>query len=558
MHDLSHSPTGMVRIADYLVERLMDNGVETAFGVPGDFVLRLFEHIEQGPLEMVNTCDEQGAGFAADAYARIRGLGAVFITWGVGGLKIANTTAQAFAEESPVVVISGTPSTTETAERALLHHMVDGYDTQLRVFEQITVATAVLDDPETACREIDRVIEAAMLHKRPVYIEIPRDMTLAESPRPASRPSSRPQSDPPTLAAAVDDAIGMLETASRPVSFVGIQVARLGLLDKAVNLVDHTSIPVSVMPMDKSAFPEDDPRFIGVYAGKLSRAEVVDFVENADCVLMLGTLLTDTNMGAGSAKLPMERTIHVQRDRVRIGYRTYERVRLEDFLDALLSRELPSFNGVDTPRQPDVCSTWQANASEPVTVRRMFDRLGCFLERDMTVIADPGDAMFGSLDLPVHRDHGYLANAFYASLGFAVPASIGVQMADRSRRPVVLVGDGAFQMTGMELATSLRYGLSPIVIILNNAGYTTERLMIDGTFNDVLPWNYTKLIDVFGGGTASLVKTEGELDRALDEAAKSDSLCIIEIRLETMDASDALLRLTEGLGMAAAGNTAVS
>lgn len=546
------SPSGMVRLADYLVERLQAHDVDTVFGVPGDFVLKLFRHLEQGPLTIVNTVDEQGAGFAADAYARLRGLGVACVTWGVGGLKIANTTAQAYAEESPVIVISGAPSRDEQGSHIPLHHSINGMDTQRRIFEHITVATAVLDDPETACREIDRVINAALVQKRPVYLEIPRDMTLADCPRPTTRPAGRPHSDEPTLLAAVDDALGMLRAASHPVVMVGMEIARYGLMNEALDLIDRTALPVAVMPLDKSALPETHPRFVGVYAGAMARPEVVDIVESADCVLMLGSMLSDMNMGGGSGHIAPERTILIQRDAVRIGYRTYERVRLEDFLIELLRRELPSFTHLAVPPRPEL-PPWTAEPDTPISVARLFARLAGFLTEDMVVIADPGDAMFGSLDLPVKRDHAYIANAYYASLGFAVPASIGVQVADRSRRPVVLVGDGAFQMTGMELATSLRYGLTPVVILLNNEGYTTERLMIDGAFNDVLPWNYTALVDLFGAGSSFLVGTEEELDRALVDAAASDTLCIIEVRLARLDASAALLRLTEKLG-AAAGN----
>ena len=207
---------GLTRIADYLVARLGRHGVEHVFGVPGNFVLRLFEYLETTDLTVVNTCDEQGAGFAADAYARMRGLGVVCVTYGVGGLKVANSTAQAWAEESPVVVISGAPAVSERDTSALLHHVVNGYDNQLRIFERLTVATAVLDDPETACREIDRVIDAALLHKRPVYLEIPRDMTLMEVPRPRSQARPAPRSDQASLAAAVDDAVSLLRAARQP------------------------------------------------------------------------------------------------------------------------------------------------------------------------------------------------------------------------------------------------------------------------------------------------------------------------------------------------------
>jgi len=559
MHDRSLHPTGMVRIADYLVERLAAHGVEHVFGVPGDFVLRLFQHLEHGPLTVVNTCDEQGAGFAADAYARLRGLGVVCVTYGVGGLKVANTTAQAYAEESPVIVISGAPSTREQADKVLLHHMVEGFDTQKRVFDQITVDAVVLDDPETACRAIDRAINAALLHKRPVYIELPRDMTLAEAPRPATFAPGRPQSDPDTLAAAVEDALTILRAARQPVAFLGMQAARFGLLDHAMRILERTAITAAVMPLDKSAVSEHHPRFLGVYAGKMSRPQVADYVENADCLLLLGTLLTDVNLGGNTANIRPERCIDARRDKVRIAHRTYEQVRLEDFVAALAASDLPSFATVPMPKRPDTCAAWQAEPDAPMSASRLFERLGCFLPENVTVIADPGDAMFGAMELPVQQDHEFLANAFYASLGFAVPASIGAQLAAPERRPLVLVGDGAFQMTGMELSTSLRYGLNPIVVILNNAGYVTERLMIDGAFNDVLPWDYTKLPALLGGGRAFLVETEGDLDGALAEvAADTESLCILDVRLPQMDASPALQRLAAQFGAAASGKPVVA
>src|SRR2546425_7576669 len=166
-------------IGEYLIERLHAHGVRHVFGIPGDYVLSFYEQLQRSPLQVVNTCDEQGAGFAADAYARVHGLGVVCITYCVGGLKVANTTAQAFAEKSPVVVMSGAPGTNERVKNPLLHHKVRDFDTQLKVFEQLTVASTVLNDPQTAFREIDRVLTAALRYRRPVYIELPRDMVAA-------------------------------------------------------------------------------------------------------------------------------------------------------------------------------------------------------------------------------------------------------------------------------------------------------------------------------------------------------------------------------------------
>jgi indolepyruvate decarboxylase len=535
-------------VADYLVCRLREHGVDHVFGVPGDFVLTLFEHLESATdLTLVNTCDEQGAGFAADAYARLRGLGAVCVTYGVGALKIANSTAQAYAEEVPVVVISGAPSRKQRASDLLLHHVIKGFDNQHRVFEHLTVATAVIDDAATACREIDRAIDAALRYKRPVYIELPRDLTLAEvDPIPMTTRTTATHRDDATLAAAVNDAIAQIQASTQPALFVGLEAVRFGLLDQVRELIERHSFPSFVMPLSKSAISEQHPCFGGVYGGAMSRADVREFVESADCLLMIGSLMTDLDLGGNTAHLATEKMIFASRDRVRIAHRTYENVRLEDFLDGLLRADLPDFSHVAKPAQV-AHTVWQSQPQTDVTVARLFERLGDFLDENTIVIADPGDATFGALDLPVRQSYDFLANAFYASLGFAVPASIGAQLASPDRRPLVLVGDGAFQMTGVELSTALRYNLSPIVVVLNNKGYLTERLLTDGAFNNVLPWRYAALTEVFGAGRSFVVNTEEELDAALTAAGASTDLCILDVQLDPRDASPALHRLAEGL-----------
>jgi indolepyruvate decarboxylase len=545
--------TGEVRIGDYLIERLGALGVGHVFGVPGDFVLGFFRMLDRSPLAVVNTCDEQGAGFAADAYARIKGLGAVCVTYGVGGLKVANTTGQAYAEMSPVVVISGAPGLQEQEDQPLLHHKVRFYDTQRLVFEQLTVASAVLDDPETACREIDRVLAAALTHKRPVYLELPRDMVdeLASRPDagedgPAER---RPAVDPLALRAAVDEVVERLRAARQPVAFLGVEAARQGLLDEAMAIIEQMGLPTAVTLLDKSAIGEQHPLFLGVYSGAMSRREVAEYVESADLLLLLGSLLTDVALGGGTARLDRSRFIHATDGKLVVAYHAYDDIPMADLLAALAGADLPRFAPSLPP--PPRQEPWVARAT-PVTVERLFRRLGSFLTDDTVVIADPGDAMFGAIDLPVRRDHEFLANAFYASLGFAVPASIGAQLAAPTRRPLVLVGDGAFQMTGTELSTSIRFGLDPIVVVFDNGGYAIERMMVDGGFNDVLAWDHTRLPDLFGAGVAFDVRTEEELDQALEGArANVGSMCIIRVRLDPKDSSPATRRIAERFGRAA-------
>lgn len=547
---MSQAAATEVRIGEYLIERLGALGVGHVFGVPGDFVLGFFGMLDQSALTVVNTCDEQGAGFAADAYARIRGLGAVCVTYGVGGLKVANTTGQAYAEMSPVVVISGAPGLREQEQQPLLHHKVRFYETQRLVFDQLTVAATVLDDTTTACEEIDRVLGAAIARRRPVYIELPRDMVDELAPRPVHASVEEPsETEPQVLAAAVEEVVARLRSARQPVAFLGVGAARFGLLDEAMVIIERMRLPVAVTLLDKSAISEQHPRFLGVYAGAMSRPEVREYVESADLLLLLGALLTDVNLGGGTARLDRSRFIHAADGRLAVAYHAYEGIALADLLAALAAEDLPRFEPT-LPRVP-VIRPWEADAV-PITVGRLFERLGSFLTDDTVVIADPGDAMFGAIDLPVRRDHEFIANAFYASLGFAVPASIGAQLAAPGRRPLVLVGDGAFQMTGMELSTSIRFGLDPVVVIFDNGGYGIERLMVDGSFNDVLAWDHRHLVDLFGAGVAFEVRTEQDLDRALEGALAAPGVpAILRVMLDPADTSPATRRLAERFGASA-------
>lgn len=544
----------LVRVGDYLIERLRAHGVEHVFGVPGDFVLSFMKNLEDSSLTLVTTCDEQGAGFAADAYARLRGLGVVCTTYGVGGLKVTNTTGQAYAEESPVLVISGAPSLSERRRHPLLHHKVRSYDTQFRVFQQLTAAATVLDSPEDALREIDRVIGAVCRLKRPGYIELPRDMVELQVPRVPPPGAIPEESDPRTLEAALAEATAWIANAHQPVIVLGVELYRFDLVEPAMRFVERSGIPTTVSLLDKSAIDERHPSFIGVYAGALGRQEVQDYVEGSDCLIRLGTLPTDINLGIYTAHLDPARSIDATRDRLAIGLHTYEQVRLADFVDGLARADLSRRTAGDHPRPPGSFSVPAGSPDEQVTVAGLFERLGAFLTNGLIVLADPGDALFAAIDLPVHEARDFLSPAFYASLGFAVPAAIGAQFARPDERPLVLVGDGAFQMTGMELSTCARYGLDPIVIVLNNGGYTTERLIIDGAFNDIQRWDYSRLPEVIGSGRAHRVETFADLDRALADARKRDGqFVLLDVRLDKLDVSPALRRLGASLAQVAHG-----
>jgi TPP-dependent 2-oxoacid decarboxylase len=553
-------------IGDYLIRSLYGSGVRHIFGVPGDYILSFYDRITKSKLAVVNTCDEQGAGFAADAYARIRGLGVVCITYGVGALKVINTTAQAYAEKSPVVVISGAPGLKEQVKNPLLHHKVRDFDTQKKIFDQITVASTILSDPQTAAFEIDRLLSAALRFKRPIYIELPRDLVSTSITGHYGHPldiSISEESDTNALKEATAEAIGMINVAKRPVIIAGEEVHRFELQDKLLALIDKTQIPVVATILSKSVISELHPLFIGIYEGAVGQERARQYVESSDCLIILGASLSDITLGMFTAQIDQKKTIYVSAEKISVRYHHYDNIDIRDFFHALVDMDIArkdnstsSSSPSSTPPSMTITNERLAIAStaprctdgKKISVKYVFEYLNSCLTDDMIVLADVGDALFGGADLIMHRKTKFLSPAYYASLGFAVPASIGAQLADQTLRPLVIVGDGAFQMTGMELSTTIRYDLNPIVVVLNNGIYLTEQLMLDGPFNNLQPWQYAKIPQVIGGGRGFLVETEDQFNDAIAEALNfRNAFSILDVHLDRNDSSPALDRFTKSV-----------
>src|SRR6266852_786531 len=395
-------------IGDYLIQRLYDHGVRHVFGIPGDYVLGFYDLLHRSPLQIINTCDEQGAGFAADAYARVRGLGAVCITYCVGGLKVANTTAEAFAEKSPVVVISGAPGIKERDKNPLLHHKVREFDTQKRVFEQLTVASTVLSEPQTAFQEIDRVLHTALRFKRPVYIELPRDLVSVPGIPHHKPPEIHERSDPKTLRAALAEAKEMINGARQPVILADVEVHRFGLQDQLLKLVNQTNIPVAATVLGKSVIGEQHRAYLGIYEGAMGRDDVRRYVEDSDCVILLGAFMTDINLGIYTAHLEPARCIYATSEKLSIRYRTYEDVRFKDFVRGLLVSKLRRRAAARIPRPRPILPFHVRNSDTRLTVKRLFERLNGFLSQNTVVIADVGDALFGATDLFIRERTEFL------------------------------------------------------------------------------------------------------------------------------------------------------
>ena len=536
-----------ITVAEYLLTRLKEIGVDHLFGVPGDFVLGFFNQVLKSELKYVGTCNELNAAYAADGYARIRGIGAFSSTYGVGELSAVNGVAGAFAERVPVVVITGSPATANFRTRPLLHHTLGDYQIPLRIYEKITAASTQLVSADTAAVEIDRVLSACLSHQQPVYISLPSDVVMMTCHRPNAFlfPPPAP-SDQDALGEAIKEALGMLDQAQKPVVIAGVELIRFKLQQAFAGFLDKTGFPYVTMMLGKTVLSEHHPQFIGLFEGDRSRDYVRKRVESADCVLQLGAWMTDLNTGGFTTHLDDSKTISANIHAVKIKHHDYKNVYLHDFILGLtekLSRREPetleiqcaTHGCVHRPTEP-----YRPHATTPLTIKRFFDRMSHFIKTDSIVIAETGVSLFSAAEMLMPDGATFIGQTFYGSIGYTVGATLGASMAAQDRQTVLFVGDGSFQVTCQDLSTMIRNHLEPIIFLINNDGYTIERVICDRPYNDIQPWHYHKLVDVFGGGVGLEVRTEGELEDALGKAVTTDGLVFIEIHTGRLDCPESL------------------
>lgn len=536
----------MATLGKHIVDSLARAGVKTGFHIPGDYTLPMYKHFNNSGIELVGTTTERAAGIAADAYARVNGIGLCMVTYCVGGFNALDPIAGAFAEKSPVVIISGSPGMKERKEGMLLHHMVRSFECQHEVFANITCANTVLRDPARAGYEIDRVLDALKTYRRPVYIEIPRDMI--DKPIAYGLEQGVPKvecSDDEVLTEVLDGIVEYINSSKNPVILAGEEIARYGLIDRLKKLAEKTNIPVATSMLGKGVFNERHPLSIGVYAGgDMSRPDVAKAVADSDCLIMLGVMQTDFNLGFIPLKIGKRKIVLATSESCQIRNSFYNGVRFPELIDGLIVSNIRPRNTVPAFIEERDQPTFDAKPEAKITVGRLFEKIDSILTDKHAVIADIGDSLLGASDLTLHNSMQFLSPAFYTSMGFAVPGCLGVMKARPDLKPLVFVGDGAFQMTGMEISTLVRNGLPAKIFVLNNGGYQTERMLLDGSFNDIQDWKFENIPQIVGGGVGYVVETEGDLERVLAEALPSKELCIINVKLGKGDISPALARFT--------------
>jgi indolepyruvate decarboxylase len=537
-------------IGNYLIKKLLDSGINDIFGLPGDYVINFFGLLEKSELNVVGTCSEQGVAFAADAYSRLNGIGALCVTYCVGGFNTLNAVAGAYAEKTPLVVISGAPGLNERGGDYLLHHSVQDVDTQYKIFQNVTVASTKLEDVSTAVFEIDRVFAACKKYKRPVYIELPRDMVNKECIMPPKTFFKEETSNQDILEEALNEAVKLIKHAKKPVILGGVEIKRYQLENDFLELLENTKYPYSTEFLGKALIDESHPQFLGVYLAKLGKEKIRKYIEDADCIIMLGTLMTDTNYT--TAQLDVGKTIYATADKICIKHHYFKDILLKDFIKGLAER-LKNDNEKIVYNENKTTQYLPING-EKLKPSRFFQRLDSYLKEDTVVVCDVGDCLFGTANLKIPKGSVYLGPVYYTSMGYAIPGAIGVQTIRPNSRTIVIVGDGAFQMTGHEISCYAKYGMKPIIFVVNNHGYTTQRFLQEGNFNEIYNWQYHKWPEILDYGLGIEVHTENELEDALIKAENNhDSFTIVNLHFDKYDKSSTLSRLTEYFSKRAAG-----
>jgi indolepyruvate decarboxylase len=543
----------MTTIGQFLLRRLKELGIQHIFGVAGDFNLEFLEQIEaEDGIRFVGNCNELNGSYAADGYARSAGAGALLTTYGVGELSAINGIAGAYSERVPVVAITGAPPLSGMQKRALLHHTsADGnYEDMMACMRQFTVAQSRLT-PQNAAVEIDRCLRACFLEKRPVYLQLPSDIALLSIDVPEGELNVEYGSDPAMLLEFVRRVMARLHAATRPALLVDADVDRFCLDGALKELLEASELPTALLSSAKGILADSDPHCVGLYSGSVSRPEVRRTIEDSDCLITFGVRLTDATTGAFSHSINPASEIKINDWGGSEGGEDFLGLSMRDVLRQLTVelRKCPLTPAARPEKTVTVpVSDSGKSAPQPLVHAAFWKCIATFVREGDVVIAENGTPFSGLMGVPLPSDIKVISQPIWGSIGYTLPATLGSAFAEPERRHILLIGDGSFQVSVQELSTILRHRLRPIIFLLNNDGYTIERLILgeNAAYNDIQPWRYSDLCRVFDKEerfTTMRVETCAELDEALQIAAEPEHCTFIEVILPRIDAPPLLKAL---------------
>lgn len=540
-------------VADYLLDRLADCGVDHLFGVPGDYNLQFLDHvIAHRQIRWVGCANELNAAYAADGYARMQGCGALLTTFGVGELSALNGVAGSFAEHVPVLHIVGAPSTSAQQRRECLHHTLgDGnFDHFRQMSAPVSVAQGVLD-AANARDEIDRVLRDIVRYSRPGYLLLPADIASLPTSRPVNAlTANNAPTDSTELAEFVSYARASLRDSRRVSLLADVLALRFGLQSTLNKWVDAVPIPHATMLMGKGLFNETHAGFVGTYSGGASLPETRAAIEDADVIFCIGTCFTDTITAGFTHHIPQEKSIEIQPFAARVGKRWFSGISMQEAVNALmtLSRDFSAQWQIQPGR---VMKTASADNGH-LTQRHFWQTLEKYLQPHDILLGDQGTAAFGLADLTLPQGASLIVQPLWGSIGYTLPAAFGAQTSQPDRRVVLVVGDGAAQLTIQELSSMLRDGLRPLILLLNNEGYTVERAIHgpEQRYNDISLWNWTQIpqaLNLDCQAECWKVTNASQLNDALTRATRGDKLMLLEVMLPKMDIPPLLKAVTQAL-----------
>ncbi len=538
-------------VSDYLLDRLSQAGIQHVFGVPGDYNLRFLDFVTaHADLEWVGCANELNAAYAADGYARCAPAAALITTFGVGELSAINGTAGSYAEYLPVIHIVGAPNRRSQQKGELLHHTLgDGdYGHFYRMAAEVTCSQAVLT-PENAAVEIDRVLSDVLYHRRPGYLLLPSDV-CDEPIRTELYPFAARQDEITGLNEFVQAARELLKPVRKVALLADFLADRFGQKQAVQQLADLPGVASATLLMGKGVLDESQPNFVGTYAGGASQPCVKAAIENADALISVGVRLTDSVTAGFTHQLVLNKTIDIQPFSASVAGRVFSQLPMNDALAALidLARELcVEWQSPDAQR--DSLPEGHGNQLDQHTFWQQVQR---FLRAGDIVIADQGTSSFGSATLRLPKDASFIVQPLWGSIGYTLPAVLGAQLAQPQRRVVLLIGDGSAQLTIQELGTLLRHGLKPVIILVNNDGYTVERAIHgpEEVYNDIAAWNWTQIpaaLSVNGNAVTYHADSVQSLQKALDASKAPKALTLIEVMLPKMDVPEYLATLSKAI-----------
>lgn len=527
-----------VTVADYLAKKLKFLGIKNVFGLPGDYNFNILDAIiKDDEINWVNSTNELNASYSSDGYARINGYGAVVTTYGVGELSAINGIAGSMAENVPVIHIAGVPKTSFIEKNIIVHHNFSNPNYYLfeNAYKNVVETTAYLNF-ENAKKEIDRVFNVFVNEKKPVYIAIPVDVCEFLIDDDGFDKIEYKKSDEKALNETVSEIISLIEKAKNPIIFFDYLCKRYNLKNEIKEFINKTNMKFGTFLMGKGIIDETNPNFTGVNGGNLS-SFVQNEIKKSDLIITAGYLNADLNTGGFSA-FEKEIDIEIRKNETIIKGKVYKNVLLQDVILKLNKKITKTFEKNDFKQIKK-----KINEKGKIKVDDILPLIETVLDEDDIFTMETGLFSLSGSFLNLKKNVEYLSQTLWGSIGWATPALFGAMMADNKKCHIMFTGEGAHQLTIQEMANFFEYDLKPVIFVLNNNGYTVERVLSkdpNDKFNNITNWNYPKLIEGFSNNKDYFIKTVSTLEsfiKTIDEIKKlkGKKLCYVEIMTDKKD-----------------------